>query len=409
MAAELGDRFALSPDVEAERLYALRQLHILHTPPEERFARITRLARLVFRVPMAAISLIDAHSQWFKQVDGLDIGAAVPREQTVCRAVISRGYTHPESPELVIPDLSEDPDFADLPGVIEGGIRFYAGMPLYGPDGHAVGTLCVYDTAPREMTPDEITLLHELSGWVQRELEQSDEMERAALVQRRLLPGTLGDLPGYAVSALCIPALAVGGDFYDHYPARGGTVFTLADVMGKGLGAAILAATVRAALRAATRALDHTDPVDLAAAVATVVRQIAEDLDNTESFVTLLHARLDAATGTVNYVDAGHGLVSVITRNGAVQPLPGDGLPLGINDELWTARSLTLEPGDTLAVASDGLLELLGDDGGVQPTLEFFAAHPDPEQMCRRVRELASARKTLDDVTVLALRRENGT
>lgn len=412
MTTELiGDEFALPKDLEDARLASLHQLQMLHTPPDDTFARITRMARVVLEVPMAAVSLIDADYQWFKQVDGLDIGAAVPRQQTVCRAVIARSYTNPEGPELILPDLREVPEFANLPGVIEGGIRFYAGLPLYGPGGHAVGTFCVYDTTPRVLSAAQADALHELAEWAQFELHQSDEMERAALVQQQLLPGRIGDLPGYSVSTLCVPAFAVGGDFYDHYPVHHGMVFTVADVMGKGIGAAILTATVRGALRAATRALDLAEvDADPAAAVTTVAEQIAEDLACTDTFVTLFHARLDTRSGTVTYVDAGHGVVVLIRADGSTEALPGGGLPLGITaDAQWQSNVVTLEPGDTLAIASDGVLDLVGDGSSVGPALAFVAQHSEPDDLCRRVRELATGLSALDDITLVAVRREPGT
>lgn len=411
MTAELiHDAFALPQDVEDARLASLRQLQMLHTPPDETFARITRMARVVLEVPMAAISLIDAEHQWFKQVDGLDIGATVPRGQTVCRAVIARTYTNPERPELIFRDLRDAPEFASLPGVIEGGIRFYAGLPLYGPGGHAVGTFCVYDTVPRVLSVAQLAALSELAEWAQHELHQVDEMERAALVQRQLLPNRIGDLPGYTVRTLCVPAFAVGGDFYDHYPLQRGIAFTVADVMGKGIGAAILTATVRGALRAATRALDQTGAdADPAAAVRTVAAQVTEDLECTDAFVTLFHARLDTDTGTVTYVDAGHGLAVLIRADGRMQALPSAGLPLGVTaDGDWQSNAVTLEPGDTLVVASDGVLDLVGDGSSVRPVLTFAAEHSAPDDLCHQVGLLARGSTALDDITLVVVRREQG-
>ena len=137
-------------------------------------------------------------------------------------------------------------DLDPLPGVGEGGIRFYAGYPLYGPGGHAVGTFCIYDSEPRKLADGDVETLAEIAAWAQRELESFDDLERASAVQRQLQPRSIGDLDGYAVCALCLPAYAVGGDFYDHHRVRDGAVFTVADVMGKGMGAAIIAASARA-------------------------------------------------------------------------------------------------------------------------------------------------------------------
>lgn len=405
----VSEGFVLAPEVEDARMRSVDQLHLLGSPPEERFARITKMARQVFGVPMAAVSLLDRDCQWFKQNDGLDLAGAIPREETICRATIARTYQGVEDPALIIEDTRKAPDFCELPAIkADGGVRFYAGYPLFGPGGHAVGTFCIYDTKPRSLDGEQLETFRELAGWVQRELERSDEMDRAAAVQRQLLPRPLGDLPGYAVCALCIPASAVGGDFYDHYPVQKGIVFTVADVMGKGLGAAILTASVRSALRGASRAVDRlAQSADLADAVNSVAAQVADDLASTDTFVTLFHARLDTGTGSVRYVDAGHGFAVVIRKSGEVQPLSSDGLPLGVlPDETWVSHDVTLEAGETIVVASDGVLDLIGDGSDVRPALKFVAEHADPADLCGQARALAAAGTPMDDITLIAIRRK---
>lgn len=403
-----GTRFVLPPEVEAERVHAVDQLYLLDSPPEDRFARVTSMARCALGVPMAAVSLIAADRQWFKQADGLNLDGSIPRDQTICQATIARTYDDDLDPLLVIEDtrLSE---FAELPAIrTEGGIRFYAGFPLRGPGGHAVGTLCVYDTRPRTLDAGQRRTFVELAGWAERELHSSDDLERAAAVQRQLLPPPLADLPGYTVHALCIPAFAVGGDFYDHYQVPGGVVFTIADVMGKGLAAAILTATVRSALRGASRAVDRSGAdADIADAVNVVAQQISDDLSGTDSFVTLVHLMLRPEDGLLDYVDAGHGFAAHIRSDGSVTQLRSNGLPLGVSpDEVWTSRRVHLAPGEGVVLASDGVLDLVSDGCDVGPALRFVAEHADPAELCAQIHALSAARPALDDVTLVALRRE---
>ena len=410
MTAEVvGAPWVLPPDVEDARVRSLAQLQLLDSPPEDRFARITRMARSAIGVPMAAVALVDRDRQWFKQVDVLDIGLNLPRTKTICQATIARTYEHPENPALIIEDAAARPEFSMVPGVGEpGGIRFYAGYPLYGPGGHPVGTFCIYDTEPRELDDKQLDTFTELASWAQRELERSDDLERAADVQRHLLPRAIGDMPGYSVCAMCLPAYAVGGDFYDHYPIEGGAAFTVADVMGKGLGAAILAASVRAALRGASRAVDKvecsTDPADV---VNSVAELLADDLGRTDTFVTLFHAHLDTASATVRYVDAGHGISVVVRASGRVEPLDGDGLPIGVlGGDSWTAGEVVLGEGDSLIIASDGVLDLIGDGSDVRPALRYVAQHAEPADLCERARALVAEKAPLDDVTLVVVRRE---
>src|SRR5260221_10690047 len=138
------------PRNDAERLKALHALGQLDTAPEERFDRITRLLTLVMRVPMAYISLVDSDRQWFKSSCGLTT-SQTPRAISFC------GHAILSDAPLVVPDAAEDDRFCDNPLVTgEPYIRFYAGLPLNGPGGHKVGTLCVADRRPRVMQKTDI-------------------------------------------------------------------------------------------------------------------------------------------------------------------------------------------------------------------------------------------------------------
>ncbi|PHV68307.1 PP2C family protein-serine/threonine phosphatase [Williamsia muralis] len=399
----------LPPELEEKRLRALDQLQILDSSPEDRFERVTRMARLIFDVPMASVALLDRDRLWFKMVEGLPL-TEVPRAETVCQTTVARTYTRPADPALIVDDLERIPEFAALPGVGgEGGVRFYAGYPLYGPGHQPVGTFCVYDTVPRSFDESQLATFRELAAWAQRELERADDLDRAAEVQRQLLPPPLDGVHGYSVVSMCKPAYAVGGDFYDHYLLDGGAMFTVADVMGKGLGAAILTASVRSALRGASQALDDVNPgIGPQEAVTMVASHLERDFAGTESFVTLFHGRLTASTGRVEYVDAGHGLALIARADGAVESLSGCGLPLGVLVGVsWESEAVTLEPGDTLVIVSDGLLDLLSEDSDAQTVAIFVEEHRDPEALCAAVSALAGASAPLDDVTMVAVRRDD--
>ena len=108
-------------------------------------------------MPIALLTLIDKKHQWFKSQTGLpaDLAEAgcTSREVSICGHVIVNDEM------LIIRDLARDPRFANNPFVKERGLRFYAGVPLRGPNGFAVGSLCVLDTKPRTMTTQEQDLL----------------------------------------------------------------------------------------------------------------------------------------------------------------------------------------------------------------------------------------------------------
>ncbi|MGH7250292.1 MAG: GAF domain-containing protein, partial [Nitrospiraceae bacterium] len=141
------------PATEAERLDALRRYAILDTPPEQNFDELVSLASQICRTPIAAISLIDADRQWFKAKVGLT-STQTPRAIAFCAHAIVQ-------PDLfVVRDAMADPRFSTNPLVTaDPHIRFYAGMPLIASNGHALGTLCVIDRVPRELTQEQAEAL----------------------------------------------------------------------------------------------------------------------------------------------------------------------------------------------------------------------------------------------------------
>ena len=192
------------PIDEQERLSQLKSLAILDTPPEERFDRVTRMARRLFGVPIALISLVDENRQWFKSCFGLEVGETERRISFCAHAIVEDGA-------LVIEDALLDERFADNPMVTgEPHIRFYAGQPLRTMSGKAVGTLCLIDREPRRFGGEDLAMLSDLAAMVEREimavqLAISDDLTRIsnrrgflalskyclAVCKRQLFPATL--------------------------------------------------------------------------------------------------------------------------------------------------------------------------------------------------------------------------
>ncbi len=152
------------PADESVRVDALRALGILDTSPEERFDRLTRLARRLFDVPIALVSLVDADRQWFKSCVGLPV-SETSRDVSFCgHAILGDGI-------LMIPDTLADERFHDNPLVTQAPhIRFYAGCPLRAADGSKLGTLCLIDVEPRSLSDDDRDLLRDLAHMAEQEL-----------------------------------------------------------------------------------------------------------------------------------------------------------------------------------------------------------------------------------------------
>lgn len=151
---------------EKERLAALRSLHLLDTPIEERFERITRMVCRLLEVPIAIFNLIDTDRQHYKSVRGLgNTDAAL--NGAFCT------HTLNEDDMLLVPDAHKDKRFYDNPFVTGEylNIGFYAGCPVRTPDGMPIGTLCAIDTQPRDMTAEQLATLRDLAAMVETELK----------------------------------------------------------------------------------------------------------------------------------------------------------------------------------------------------------------------------------------------
>lgn len=379
---------------ERQRLESLESLHVYGTGPETRFDRITMMIAEFYRVPIAAVGIVGSDTIWMKSSIGLP-SPRWERSGTFSDAALSADGM------LVVEDALDDPRLASSPSVTGAlGVRFYAAQQLHAPDGNVIGVFFIADTVPRSFDEADRARLALIGDFFAEELARETDSQRAADVARALSPQPAPHLDGYEVAGTSIPAQTVGGDVHDWFLEGGDLRLTLADVMGKGVGAAILAAGVRATIRMASR----TEGVR--STMVSTATALVDDLASAGSFSTLFHARLELATGVLTYVDAGHGLTLVIRADGSTVRLRGRHLPLGLEaPDAWQEESLRLEPGDTLLIFSDGLLDFFEDEEATHAYLtEFLAVQGTPRRFVDALIDLTPVSQA-DDCTIIAVQR----
>jgi len=308
-----------------------------------------------------------------------------------------------------------DPGFSDQEWAAAEGMLAFAGYPLVVSE-RTVGVIALFFR--KRMTGAVLDTLasvaDEIAVGIERQraetaLGESEkkrfrlqtQLEFAAQVQEKLLPASFPQMAGFEVAARCLPAYQVGGDFYDWQETGPGLfALTLGDVMGKGVAAAMLMATVRASLRAVAHAYAPAEALSLAE------RSLRQDLQNSESFVTLFHGQLEVSTRRLTYVDCGHGLVFMLRADGSVEELLPRGLPLGVlSGGDFQEGHVIFEPGDTLVLFSDGLMDAMEQ---VELDNESLAkrlwARNAREMVERLVRVMPSEATPPDDMTLVVIR-----
>ncbi len=246
----------------------------------------------------------------------------------------------------------------------------------------------------------------------EEELRTNQEQFRVAReIQQRLFPKSAPQSEVFDIAGASYPAEATGGDYFDYLSMAGGCLgIVVADVTGHGVGPALLMAETRAYLR--TLALNARDAGDI---LTRANRVLAEDVDF-ERFVTVILARLDPRSPSLNYASAGHPSGYVLDAAGQVKArLKRLGVPLGIQPDVDYASSpvISLSAGDIVLLLTDGIEEAMSPDNaffGVDQVLDVVRAHSKRtageivEALYRAVGEFSHGLPQLDDLTVVVVK-----
>lgn len=290
-------------------------------------------------------------------------------------------------------------------------------------DGQVEGLLYADARVPRDpFTEEDLRLVSSLAHMAAAKLQQTrllsevahkrkmeEELALARRIQERLMPLLPEELPGFELASLHEPSRQVSGDLYGHFPGPGGSAWLwVADVSGKGLGPGLLMATMQAYLDA--WADTTADPGPLADRLShTLARHTTRN-----RYITAFLLRAEA-DGTVHYCNAGHNPGLLRRADGTMEQLESQGMPLALFPEQpHGGASLHLEPGDLLAIFTDGITEAAPVDGedfdltGLEGVLNRHARAPLPELITRiseALHEHTQGGPLADDRTLVLIRR----
>ena len=307
------------------------------------------------------------------------------------------------------------------------GASYVLGVPI-AVDGLPKGVLVIGDKESRRgvgpFSPADRRTLDLLANQAAIALENADlhrqalekerlerEIELASEIQRQILPKGTPEIPGYELAGWNRPARHIGGDYYDFFPFAGGRSWglVLGDVSGKGVPAALLVSTLHSALRLLL------DRLELGSDLFARLNEHILASSAANKFITLLAARLDTASGELNYLNAGHNPGILVRARGGVEQMGPGGLPLGLLPGVsCRTEQMTIEAGDLLCLYSDGITEAVGPDdvefGFDRLTQLLSEAREEPlvdlmRRIDREVSAHAAGLPQSDDQTVLLLRR----
>ncbi|MGI9517489.1 MAG: PP2C family protein-serine/threonine phosphatase [Pirellulaceae bacterium] len=363
---------------ELDRLADLYALNLLDQPGEERFDRLTRLARKALGVDMCYLALLDSDKQWFKSKCG------VARDSTA-RDISFCGHAIAGDKTMIVPDALKDQRFNDNPLVTgEPYVRFYAGYPLRGPQGYNIGTFCVADKLPRQWTESERQLFEEYARLAERELSLTDliidqnklletqaklegvqlnmqrELREAADFVHQKLPPRF-DNDHMKLDWAFIESSQLGGDMFgleqlgeDQY------LIYLLDVAGHGIGASLLAVSVQNTLR---QMLSNMQGAISPALVLSNLNAAFQMDFNQNRFFTMWCGVVDLSQRRIFFANGGHPAAALFDGNHQATRLGQDSMIVGIMPGTrYEDEETEYSPGSRLVLFSDGILEEMNEN-----------------------------------------------
>jgi serine phosphatase RsbU (regulator of sigma subunit)/anti-sigma regulatory factor (Ser/Thr protein kinase) len=390
------------------RIETITEVALHHIAVDEAILeRLLSRVRRVLEADVAALFVAEDATQVAVARDQSD-GERVERHLEIPPGTGFARYIEERDEPVAVTDMTQVDFFSPL--LRESSVRGLLGVPLRVEE-RMLGVLFVGSTGPRAFTAADLSLLELAGERLAVALDRSQMYERehfvAETLQRSLLPERLPEVTGASAASRYLPGEgeAVGGDWYDLIPLRDGrAAVAMGDVVSRGVRAASVMGQLRNALRA--YALDDHEPV----AVLERLDTVARGMEGRE-MATLVYAVFDPVRGSLTYATAGHPPPLLIQPDGDVALLDdGRGPPLGaLPDPVYSEGSARLEPGATLIVYTDGLVERrdMWIDEGIGRLVEAARGAAGREAGAAVeivVDALVGDAPAADDVAVLALR-----
>jgi sigma-B regulation protein RsbU (phosphoserine phosphatase) len=342
---------------------------------------------------------------------------AIPR--SIVREVLEKKMA------VLFSDLISDERFAKQESIVVSGIRSAMAVPMIN-EQKVMGILYTDTADPWQRFDEEslkitatfgnILAAKIINQGLLKERQEKEALESelriASQIQEELMPKVLPVVPGYAFHAFQMQCKMVGGDLYDAALLQDGRVlFLLADVSGKGMGAALLASNILSAFRM----LRGNSDFDVANATTRVNAQL-HGSSRSGDFATLFLAVLDANNHTLTYVNAGHNSPLLVRPDGTIELIEATGMPIGVFDGAsWESRTVALAAGDRLLVFTDGIPEAINaaEDFYSDERLEKFTVDHRTEPpdvfttaLINDVSSFVGDAPRSDDITLMLLQRE---
>jgi len=403
-------------------MFDMAKMLVLDEPQEVMLERsLAMIAKIIPAEKLVVLFVSEDQNEVYTAATLLPEGQD-PGELTLSRTIVNEIITNKNS--ILITDPKDDPRFADQQSIIMSELKSAMAVPLFD-EGKVLGILYADTTKPLHVYNDDYLRVLATFGNIiaskllnytliderQAKRVMEAELDRASLIQKTLLVAEPPCVEGYEVHAFQEQSRSVGGDMYDFRLLKDGQLlFLVADVSGKGMGAALLMSNILASFRI----LYESDSIDLSDMVSRVSLQLLNHSDAGD-FATLFIGLLNPADGAVRFINAGHNPPILIRSDAKLETLNPGGAMIGAFDfTTWEVKTIRLSRGDMILVYTDGVTEAESGDGmygeeRMRQQATDAKNLPLEEVAIRLLDDIKCFTKDMpqsDDITMLLLRKE---